>query len=414
MLPDNETEPRLKSAILLLKENGDILDANQSCSDTLDWAREELIGQNIKAVLQSGRDVLLTRLVETQGSDREPTGDTTFSVRVRLRKKSGEVFPAVITVRRFLRLGWWTAAFHPWNSEGPIPPVAGQETVESQVGSDEVSEQTTGLPAFSNDFDLSSEINKPAFRNTALLIPAAALKLNSRDETQFTDVSTSSIFSEQAHFSGRQPIADESSSPAVEVSNISNESDRGSSDLEVDRDEERKIEHRASALSTHFQTLLQEVNETLEAERTYQKRIHELEEREKIRQADFAKLREELEEANAKRLSAEAQISGLIDRNASLRIDQTQLEEAKKTLQNIRDEVESQLQSCRSALKETRQTLEEQTMERQKLELLLSSTRSDLEAKCEDWRLEAEKLKVALELQRIEQRVDQAGGVGRI
>ena len=107
-------------------------------------------------------------------------------------------------------------------------------------------------------------------------------------------------------------------------------------------------------------------------------------------------------------------MSVLIDENASLRIDQKQLEEAKKTLQNIRDEVETQLQSCRSALKETRQTLEEQTMERQKLELLLCSTRSELEANCEDWRLEVEKLKVALELQRIEQRVDQVGGAGGI
>ena len=86
MPADNEIESRPESAILLLKENGDILDAHQSCSATLDWAREELIGQNIKAVLQSGRDVLLTRLLEMQGSDREPTGDTTFSVRVQVRK----------------------------------------------------------------------------------------------------------------------------------------------------------------------------------------------------------------------------------------------------------------------------------------------------------------------------------------
>ena len=131
---DNEIESRLESAILLLKENGDILDAHQSCSAILDWTREELIGQDIKGVLQSGRDVLLTRLLEMQGSDREPTGDTTFSVRVRVRKKGGKVFPAVVTIRRFLRLGCWTAAFQPWNSEGAIPTVARQETVESQGG----------------------------------------------------------------------------------------------------------------------------------------------------------------------------------------------------------------------------------------------------------------------------------------
>src|SRR5688500_18471420 len=123
-----QTEREL--AVVLLNEDGSILDAQPSCASTLGWTREELIGKDVGELLSSGRDVLLAQLPQyDEGGD--SSDNTSISVRVLARKKDKSEFAARVTIRRFPELGCWTLAvyFHPSDLESSSPPTVSAEEI---------------------------------------------------------------------------------------------------------------------------------------------------------------------------------------------------------------------------------------------------------------------------------------------
>ncbi len=105
----------LNTAVILLDENGSIVDAHASCADTFGWQREELLGKDIKDLLQYGRDLLMTQLHLLEEDD--SGGNTSFTVRVLAKRKDQQQFPARATIRRFQELQCWTVAFYRADAE---------------------------------------------------------------------------------------------------------------------------------------------------------------------------------------------------------------------------------------------------------------------------------------------------------
>lgn len=130
-------------AVILLNEQGTILDAHPSCAEAFGWGETELAGQDVSELLEYGRELLMQQLVQLQDSDAESGGHTSFSIRVMARRRDKSRFRARVTVRRFPRLDCWTAAFYRLGTdadEAATPVVRMEEIVLATARQ----EQTTG------------------------------------------------------------------------------------------------------------------------------------------------------------------------------------------------------------------------------------------------------------------------------
>ena len=117
-------------AVILLDENGCIVDAHASCADTFGWQREELLGKDVRELLQYGRDLLMSQLHLLEEND--TAGNTSFTIRVLAKRKDQQQFPARATVRRFRELECWTVAFYRADSD------VGDSNVEPSVSPQEI------------------------------------------------------------------------------------------------------------------------------------------------------------------------------------------------------------------------------------------------------------------------------------
>jgi hypothetical protein len=83
--------------------------------ETFGWRREELVGKDVRELLQFGRDLLISQLQLLEEDD--SAGNTSFSIRVLAKRKDQHQFPARATVRRFKELECWTVAFYQAESD---------------------------------------------------------------------------------------------------------------------------------------------------------------------------------------------------------------------------------------------------------------------------------------------------------
>ncbi len=131
-------------AVILLDENGSIVDAHASCTETFGWRREELVGKDIRELLQFGRDLLMSQLHLLEEND--SAGNTSFSIRVLAKRKDQHQFPARATVRRFKELECWTVAFYQADGEtvdsNVSPSVSPQEIALAKRALEETSPAT--------------------------------------------------------------------------------------------------------------------------------------------------------------------------------------------------------------------------------------------------------------------------------
>src|SRR6185369_1235840 len=131
-------------AVILLDENGCIVDAHASCADTFGWQREELIGKDVRELLQYGRDLLMSQLHLLEEND--TAGNTSFTIRVLAKRKDQQQFPARATVRRFKELECWTVAFYQAEGEtadsSVSPSVSPQEIALAKRALEETSPAT--------------------------------------------------------------------------------------------------------------------------------------------------------------------------------------------------------------------------------------------------------------------------------
>ena len=408
-LTERETQTDRQTAILLLNQKGDIVDAHNSCSSAIGWEREELVGKSVTVLLQCGRDLLLTRLLQMEDDNHEPTGDTEFTLQVLVKKKGGAVFPARVTVRRFLKLGCWTAAFLPRDSSNSLGSVTPQANKE-QSSEEHLSDNEPSSRQYSSAASVLSKSLWPTFRSTSLLVPSNTQPTSPvRNQEEVSSGPLGSPGYPETEITGIRFDAENddcSASERLPIDAIAPgqlDHDRTKNNGSAESADMMTIADRASSLNLHFQTLLREVNQTFEAERAHLQRIQALEQRETLWEAQIAEIKDELASARNAQCSAEAQIEALLGQNASLRVNRGQLEAAKNALHVIQTDVEAQLVAARSQLQDARVSLQKLTIEKQELELQLASLQSKFQATCEDFRLATEKLNVAINLQQIEQ-----------
>src|SRR5688572_7239668 len=119
-------------AVVLLTQDGAIVDAHPSCRESLGWAREELVGKDIGELLQSDRELLMSQLLQSKDAEIGVDGQTSFSIRILARRRDETSFPARVVVRRFDQNEFCTAAFYRVNpqNDSDTPPIVRSEEIE--------------------------------------------------------------------------------------------------------------------------------------------------------------------------------------------------------------------------------------------------------------------------------------------
>src|SRR5688572_22615511 len=119
-------------AVVLLTQEGAIVDAHPSCRESLGWPREELVGKDIGELLQSDRELLMSQLLQSKDAEIGVDGQTSFSIRILARRRDETSFPARVVVRRFDQNEFCTAAFYRVNphSDSDTPPIVRSEEIE--------------------------------------------------------------------------------------------------------------------------------------------------------------------------------------------------------------------------------------------------------------------------------------------
>jgi PAS domain S-box-containing protein len=171
-------------AVILLDENGCIVDAHASCTETFGWRREELVGKDIRELLQYGRDLLMSQLHLLEEND--SAGNTSFSIRVLAKRKDQHQFPARATVRRFKELECWTVAFYQAESESVestfSPSVSPQEIALAKRALEETS------PAIIRERKRKSEAKKGEGMSVSRLWRNSRLLFGSRNQQPEPDL----------------------------------------------------------------------------------------------------------------------------------------------------------------------------------------------------------------------------------
>ena len=132
MSNDPTEKPESEVAVVLMNEEGTIVDAQPNCGALLGWTREELVGNDIGLLLKTGRDLVMDHLLQISDRETENTGNTSLAVKVLAKRKNQTQFQARVSVRRFAQLGCWTAAFysHVSHLESEAPPTVSPEEID--------------------------------------------------------------------------------------------------------------------------------------------------------------------------------------------------------------------------------------------------------------------------------------------
>jgi PAS domain S-box-containing protein len=447
-------------AVILLDENGSIVDAHASCLETFGWQREELVGKDVRELLQYGRELLISQLQLLE--ENESAGNTSFTIRVLAKRKDQHQFPARATVRRFKELECWTVAFYQAEGEtadsNVSPSVSPQEIALAKRALEETS------PATLRERKRKSEAKKGAsvsrlWRNSRLLFgsrsnqpepepePEAELIAESPSEQELVE-QAAALASQcspasaptappeafpapplaeeaQPQFQASVPVAVEAAPVARAVTPIENPMPiieprvvtaprfdtqvsesaalaRLKAELEKERGERARVEQRAASLSSQVQALHLQLSEGLNLERDNQSRIASLEQELRTTQDAYADVKSDLDNQRRETQSTEDQLCVVRELNEQLQANLGGFENVRKSFEAAQTDFRSQLDQSNAALSETESTLDNEREARQRLEQTLTTALRDHRAAEQKLTLEIAELRTALETTRLE------------
>ena len=182
---------------------------------------------------------------------------------------------------------------------------------------------------------------------------------------------------------------------------------KATADLAKERGERQRSQQRAAELNERLQALHQDLGRTLQAQREDLDRIHALEQQHEQACQDLDRCAATLEQQQAEARLVEAQLQKTKEANAQLRKDLSFFEEANRTFDGARQELQSQFEASLSAARENGSRLEKEAAERQKLADNLDHAQRDLQSETRRREaLEQELNAVRQELQEAQARLD--------
>jgi len=152
---------------------------------------------------------------------------------------------------------------------------------------------------------------------------------------------------------------------------------RLTAELEKERVERRRAEHRAVSLSTELENLHHEIAQLLEADRITHSRVSELEDQLAQREQALVRATTDLHHESNERRLAEEQLQAVGDLGAQLRQSLSLFEESKLVFKSTQDDLQSRLQVSLNSLNEAESKLQTEQQERHQLQEALSAAECD-------------------------------------
>lgn len=464
-------------AVVLLSQEGGIVDAHPTCHEALGWSREELIGKDIGDLLQSDRELLMTQLLQSKDAEMGIDGQTSFSIRILARRRDETSFPARVVVRRFDQTECCTAAFYRVNphNDSDTPPVVRPEEIELAMRGNGA-RSTSQTPAAAK-----AEKPKSRWRNARLLfgskpsaepapVPAKTTQPLAPPPPRAQSVPvhpapptpkpaqagrTAPVFSSQvpqdifirrnapAPEPEQAPVEAKSAPEAVEpvdesaqleaapeyvisespeimalpesrpplVEEISEPGDPSSEkptydalvkEVEQEREERRRLEQRASALSSQVSALHLQLSEHLEIETRNQKKVNTLEDQVREWKNQVTQLKSDLQTERQKSDAAIERVEAANTVSEKLTEQLDSLKLVHDALASTQAESEGQLATVSSELKKVQDALAVESMKRHEVELALTAAQQEQAERERKSKLEISKLETALKAKDLE------------
>lgn len=121
-------------ALVVLTEDGTIVDAHDACKDSFGWNRENLAGQDIGTLLPAHRGLLISGILQSVDSQAQLGEEPNFSMRILAQRIDESSFPAMVRVRRFGESDCWTASF--FHAEPLTPPDPSAPSHQEEITSE--------------------------------------------------------------------------------------------------------------------------------------------------------------------------------------------------------------------------------------------------------------------------------------
>jgi PAS domain S-box-containing protein len=175
-------------------------------------------------------------------------------------------------------------------------------------------------------------------------------------------------------------------------------------DLETERSERRRVEHRLATLTSQLEQMHLDLKQHLESERANQARVTELEQQVRDRERALVRLRADLQKETANRDVVEQQLQAVGDMGAQLRQYLSLFEESKKVFKRTQEQLEGKLHTTQESLAAAEAKLQKEIAERHGLEASLSAAQRSLNDQYEQKVLELARLQSDLQVEQLERK----------
>ena len=414
-MPSEIEQAEKEFAVVVLTEDGTIVDAHDACKESFGWSRENLAGQDIGTLIPAHRGLLLTGILQSSDCETQLGEETTFSMRILAQRMDETSFPARLVVRRFGESDCWAVSFYhaapltPPDPHAPITPLAPsnqepfsimqctalEETIEAEPApsADPCDEGAAGAPFDSAEpFDFTDEALHQALNGE---FPASL----STEEPQ-AENNQSSIIDDQ---SIPEPLAPFKQNTALFKKTKSATSAIKQSEAETDHQSQpdpQLLEQRVTSLTSQLSSLHSELRQHLEVQSRTEKKLSTFEEQLHETKKSLARATADL--ASHKAQAASGELESLRTLNKALEEHLALHKSANQALQRTSAEAERQLAAINAELNQTRTALAQETAKRQDLERKLTSIDQDRSAQERKSKLEICRLEAALKAKELE------------
>ncbi len=395
-------------ALLVLAQDGTIVDAHDGCKESLGWSREDLAGRDIGEVIPAHRGLLVARILQSEDLRSQIGDDASFSMNISVQRMDETSFPARLLVRRFPETDCWTAAFFEAPPLVPPPPfkVPNATPATSDAVSQEEAEDEPLPWCDPQNLDHSGEAPGSAIALAEGIFdePSVEGAEDRNDEEGFENAGATAdepafVMEREADLSesDADPEGDsvETASKAPPETSAEPRPER-STETEGGREERRHLEQQITLLTSQFAALHRQLGSQLEEQTRTHKRIHALEEQLEDTRRSFTPADADLRKKSAEELAAVREL------NKNLEDELARCKAATEAMQRLQSETESQLNAVKAELADSRESLARETVSRQELEGKLALEKQDRVEQERKFRLEISKLEAALKAKEVE------------
>jgi hypothetical protein len=399
-MPSQTEQTEKEFAIVVLTEDGTIVDAHDACKDSLGWSRENLAGQDIGTLIPAHRGLLLSGILQSSDSEAQLGEETNFSMRILAQRMDETSFPARLVVRRFGESDCWAVSFYhaaPLTPPDPRPPggPAGQEEFTSKMQCTPLEESpltNSCEPSPSCDSPVDSA-EPPVFTDEPLhepLLSEVPAPLSLQQTETGTESSLAEVCSHAPH------LIETASVPAPENNQPSIASPQSSSPPA----QAHLLEQRVASLTSELSSLHSELRQHLEVQARTEKKLNTFEEQLHETKKSLARAAADLTRHQADAVSGQLESARIL--NKALEEHLALHKSANQALQRANAEAERQLAAINSELSQTRAALVQETAKRQDLERKLTALDQDRSAQERKSKLEICRLEAALKAKELE------------